>query len=103
MVLKQRSTTRAPRYPSTECCLADMAVVVDDERMHIDPTPARRYQLHTVRSPDRLGDIAQVAQCGQDLTFERAVDVDVDVSVRSAGPRTILLRRVARSAPAGGI
>jgi hypothetical protein len=60
-----------------------MTVVVDDERMHIDPTPARRYKVHTGRSPIRLDDLAQVAQCGRDLTFERAVDVDVDITVRS--------------------
>src|SRR3954471_7150748 len=63
--------------------LPGTAVLVDDQRMHIAPTPARRDQLHAVRPPVRLDDIAQVAQSGQYLTLERAVDVQVDIPMRS--------------------
>lgn len=75
--------TRKLMPAATERCLSSVAVVVDHERMNIDPAPTRGDEFHTVRSPVGLDGVAHVVQYGQDLVCKGMVDIKVDISVGS--------------------
>jgi hypothetical protein len=50
---------------AVEGCLPPVALVVDDQRMHIDPSPPWRPKLYPVRSPVGLNAVTQLPERGQ--------------------------------------
>lgn len=71
--------------------LPGIALHVDHQRMHLNPSMPCRPELHTVGAPVGLDRVAQGLKRCQHVVLEGRVDVNVDVSMR---PRLAAHERV---------
>jgi hypothetical protein len=63
-------------------CLPGVALVVDDQRVNVHPAAPRHHQFHPVGPPVGFDLVAHGAKRREYLLFERAVNVDINVSMR---------------------
>lgn len=60
-----------------------MAVSIDHQRMDVDPATSCRHELDPVRPPVGFDGVANPVKGSEHLGFVPAVDVDVDISMRT--------------------
>jgi hypothetical protein len=67
--------------PTADRSLARIPLSVDQERMHVNPPPPRRRELHAVGAPVGLDRVAQASKRSKHVLLKRLVNVHVDIAV----------------------